>query len=251
MRILIIEDESYTAEHLKKLLVKIDPLYKPIAIFDTVKESIKWLQNNPLPDLIFQDIVLKDGICFEIYDTVNINVPVIFTTAYSDYALQSFRVNNIDYIVKPYDFEDIKRVLQKYQEVKTFFQIPDLALMKEIMSASVNVPRKRFLVKNGDKYFTIKSESIVYFFYDEGLTTGVTCENKKFIVDISINELNNQLDEKMFYQVNRKYLVNIEYIVKIIKWFNNRLKIEMEPSPEEEIIVSRDRVRLFKEWLNQ
>lgn len=251
MRVLIVEDETYTAEHLKQLICKFDSTFEIIAILDTVKDSINWLRNNDLPDLIFQDIVLKDGNCFEIYDEIDINVPIIFTTAYSEYALQSFKLNSIDYIVKPYDYEDISKVLQKYQDIKSYFHTIESDLVREILLSKETLSRKRFLVKTGDKYYSIKSESVTCFYYDMGVTTGISKANKKFIIDVSINELNEQLDRQLFFQINRKYIVNIESIVKISKWFNNRLKIELNPPSEEELIVSRDRVKFFKDWLNQ
>ena len=165
--------------------------------------------------------------------------------------MQSFKVNSIDYLVKPYDFNDIIRVLQKYFEFKIIFQTPEPDLVKEILSSKKIVPKRRFLVKTGDKYYSIKSDSVAFFCYDEGVTTGITFEGKKFIVDLTVNELNNQLDKHLFFQINRKYIVHIESITKISKWFNNRLKIELSAKCEEEIFVSRDRVKLFKEWLNQ
>lgn len=250
MKVLIIEDELYTGEHLKKLLMKIDSSLRVAPILDSVEKSVNWLINNSPPDLIFQDIMLKDGNCFELFERVKIKSPVIFTTAYSEYALQAFQVNSIDYLVKPYDINDISRVLNKYREFSVQFQQLEGNLVKEIFMDRFTPHKKRFLIKSGDTYLTLKSNEIAYFFYDEGITFGVTRENKKFVVETSVSDLNDQLDVRVFFQINRKVIVNIDCIVKISKWFNNRLKVETNPKSEEEMIVSRERVKLFKDWLN-
>jgi two-component system, LytTR family, response regulator LytT len=250
MKVLIIEDELYTGEHLKKLLIEIDSSLRIAPILDSVEKSVNWLNNNDSPDLIFQDIMLKDGNCFELFERVEIKSPVIFTTAYSEYALQAFQVNSIDYLIKPYDIDDISRVLNKYREFSIRFQRLEGDLVKEILTGQAASHKRRFLIKTGDTYRSLKSDEIAYFFYDEGITFGVTRENKKFVVETSVSDLNNQLDEQAFFQINRKFIINIEYIAKISKWFNNRLKVETDPKSEEEMIVSREKVKLFKSWLD-
>ncbi len=250
MKVLIIEDELYTGEYLKKLLQNADSSLRIAPILGSIEKSVNWLDNNSSPDLIFLDIMLKDGNCFEIFERVKIKCPVIFTTAYSEYALQAFQVNSIDYLIKPYDINDISRVLDKYHEFGSQFQQVENELVKEIFMDRAAPRKKRFLIKNGDTYLSLKSNEIAYFFYEEGVAFGVTRENKKFVVEASVSDLNTQLDAGAFFRINRKFIINIDCIAKISKWFNNRLKVETMPKCEEEMIVSRERVKLFKDWLN-
>jgi two-component system, LytTR family, response regulator LytT len=251
MRILIIEDEKHTADYLIELLNNFDSSFKICEILGTVKKSLNWFKVNDPPDLIFQDIVLSDGDCFEIFDKIKIESPVIFTTAYSEYAIKSFRVNSIDYLLKPYDAEDINRVLKKFFRFKDIFRQPDLQLLKEIVQATSKSIKRRILVKSGDRFYPINVNEVTCFYYDEGVTMAVMKNHKKYIVDDTILELANQLDSDNFFQINRKYIVNIGAIVKISKWFNSRLKVEIGAELKEEIIVSRERVTDFKNWLNK
>lgn len=182
---------------------------------------------------------------------MKIDSPVIFTTAYNEFALQSFRLNSIDYIVKPYDFQDIKRALDKFKNVKEMFVIPENELLKNIVQSKNPEVKKRFLVKLGDKFSSVKSEDIAWFIYDEGITFAFTFENTRFPVNYSIDQLSELLNADNFFQINRKYVVNFESIRNIHFWFNSRLKLEIVPKPEEDIIVSRERVKDFKAWLDR
>ena len=250
MNVLIFEDEKPTAVRLSSLLTEIDDSIKIIGIIGSVKEGIEWFGENKMPDLIFQDIILSDGNCFDIFDAVDLSVPVIFTTAFSEYALRSFQVNSIDYLVKPYDKEDIKRALLKFKKFEGAFQPPDKKLLEEILNKAAFTPKKRFLIKTGDNYITINSNDVAYFISDDSVTLAVLFSKKKYIVDYSIVDLSKQLDASFFFQINRKVIINIESVEKIITWFNSRLKIVINPPIEEDVIVSRDRVRSFKQWLD-
>ncbi len=250
MNVLIIEDEYHTANRLKQLITEIDNTINIVAILSSVESSIEWFRNNEHPNLIFQDIALSDGNCFEIYEEVDIKCPVIFTTAYSEYALKSFRFNSIDYIVKPYDREDIKRVLNKFKQFSNLFTIPNQSIIKEILSQTRKTVKKRFLVKTGDKYRTINASDVAYLIYDEGIVFAITSDTKH-PVDNTITELDTQLDSDMFFRINRRYIVNINNITKISSWFNSRLKLELNPTTSNDIVVSRERVKEFKEWLNR
>ena len=250
MKVLIFEDEKHTAIHLKSLLTKIDNSIEIIDIISSVEDGIKWYKKNKMPDLIFQDIILTDGNCFDIFNTINISAPVIFTTAFSDYAIQSFQVNSIDYIVKPYDINDIKSALIKLKNIKNTFILPENNLLKEIISNNKPTAKKRFLIKTGDNYITINSNDIAYIISDEGLTFITLFNNRKYIVEYSIVDLSKQMDTLHFFQINRKIIINIESVSKINSWFNSRLKVEINPPIKDEIIVSRDRVKNFKQWLD-
>lgn len=251
MNVLIFEDENHTALRLTQLLGKYDSEIKVLAVIGSVKQGIQWYRNNLLPDLVFQDILLNDGDCFEIFEEVKVDTPVIFTTAYNEFALRSFNVNSIDYLVKPYDYKDIKKALDKFRNFREMFLPPESDLVKKIVFPEKPEIKKRFLVKLGDRYRSIKSEDIAWFVFDDGLTFAVTFENARFPVNYSIDQLSALLEPALFFQVNRKYLVNIESIRNIHTWFNSRFKIEIVPATEEDIIVSRERAKEFKLWLDR
>ncbi|NME69207.1 LytR/AlgR family response regulator transcription factor [Flammeovirga aprica] len=251
MRILIIEDELPTANYLAKLVQQYNPAYEIIAILSSVEDSIEWFGSNEQPDLIFQDIALSDGNCFDIYKNVKVKSPLIFTTAFSEYALDSFKLNSIDYIVKPYDFDDIKRVLDKFELYGNLFVTANASSMEDIKESNKKKIKKRFLVSIGEQFKTIQANEIAFIRFDEGLTFLHLFDEKKYPIDKSISLLETQLDTAQFFRVNRKYIINVEAISKINTWFNSRLQIETSPSPLEDLIVSRDRVKDFKDWLDQ
>lgn len=250
MRVLIFEDEKHTAIRLRNLLAEIDNSILVIDIISSVEDGIKWYNKNKMPDLVFQDIILTDGNCFDIFDAVKVSAPVIFTTAFSDYAIKSFQVNSIAYIVKPYDINDIKTALKKLKNLKSTFIIPENNLLKEIITKNKFTPKKRFLIKIGDNYSTINSNDIAYIISEYGLTYAILFNKKKYIVDYSIVSLSKQMESSRFFQINRKLIINIDSVNNIYSWFNSRLKIEINPSLNIEIIVSRERVKNFKEWLD-
>jgi DNA-binding LytR/AlgR family response regulator len=251
MNVLIFEDEKHTAQRLVQLLEKYDPEIKVLDVIGSVKQGILWYRHHPLPDLIFQDILLNDGNCFEIFDEIKIEAPVIFTTAFNEFALRSFKVNSIDYIVKPYDYQDVKNALDKFRNFREMFLPPESELLKRIVSPEKPETKKRFLFKVGNRYRSVKSEDVAWIFYDEGLAFAVTFDNTRFPVNFSIDQLSELLDSAQFFQINRKYIVNIESIRNIHTWFNSRFKIEMIPKPGEDIIVSRERAKDFKLWLDR
>ena len=251
MNVLIFEDERHTANRLSKLLFECDDSINIVGTIGSVKEGISWFRKNSIPDLIFQDIILSDGNCFEIFDAIDMTAPIIFTTAFSEYALRSFQVNSIDYIVKPYDIKDIQKALQKFKKFKGAFQPPDKKLLEEIINTTSITPKKRFLIKTGDSYNTIVSSDIAYLVSEDGVTFATLFNNKKYIVDYSIVDLSNLMDSYSFFNINRKIIINIESVKKINSWFNSRLKIEVNPPVADDIIVSRERVSSFKQWLDK
>jgi len=251
MKVLIFEDEKPTAKRLTQLLKEIDAQIQVLDVLSSVKAGVEWYKNNPMPDLIFQDIQLNDGNCFEIFQSVEVSAPVIFTTAFSDYAIQSFQVNSIDYIVKPYDKNEIEKAIHKFRNLKESFLLPEHQLLKEVVSKRSVTAKKRFLVKVGDNYKTINASEIAYILSEEGLCFIHLYNQKKHIVDYSIVELSNLMDENEFFQINRQLILNIESISKITSWFNSRLKIEINVPIELDIVVSRERVKNFKAWLDR
>jgi DNA-binding LytR/AlgR family response regulator len=251
MNVLIFEDEKHTAVRLKKLLTEIDDTINISAIIGSVKEGIEWLNSNPAPDLIFQDIMLNDDNCFDLFSAVDITSPVIFTTAYSEYALRSFRVNSIDYIMKPYDREDIERALNKLKKFKSAFAPPQKELLKDILTQNKFIPKKRFLIKSGDNYMNINCNEIAYLLSEDSVTFAVLFSGKRHIVNNTITELSEQMDPESFFRINRKFILNIDSVQKISSWFNSRLKLQLNPPAGEDVVVSRERVKDVKQWLDR
>jgi two-component system response regulator LytT len=250
MRILIIEDEKHTAQRLVQLIMEIKKDAQIVAVLNSVESSLLWFRNNEEPDLIFQDIQLGDGLCFEIYNIINIHSPIVFTTAYSEYALQSFDLNSISYIVKPYDRADLEKVFDKYDSVKSHFNLPETQLLQEILLQKKTSYKRRFLIKIGEQFHVLNARDIAFIVFEHGLSFAFSFQNQKFPLDLSMNELAKQLDPNIFFRINRQSIVNSSSIKKISNWFNARLKLETEPKAVVEFVVSREKVKDFKEWLN-
>ncbi len=251
MNVLIFEDEKHTANRLTELLKSCDEDIRVVEVLSSVKEGIRWLQEHEMPDLIFQDIILTDGNCFEIFNAVEITAPIIFTTAFSEYAIRSFRVNSIDYIIKPYDIRDIRRALNKLRKFEGAFRLPEKKLLEEIFQKTNFTHKRRFLIRIGDQFQTVNATDIAWLISDKGVTFAVLFDRQRYIVDYPIAELSKQMDLDDFFQINRKIILNIESVGKISTWFSGRLKLHLTPPAKEEIIVSRDRVKKFKAWLDR
>ncbi|PWJ42300.1 LytR/AlgR family response regulator transcription factor [Sediminitomix flava] len=250
MNVLIIEDEFHTSERLSHLIQSYDSSIQILQKLSSVSESIKWLSSHKSPDLIFQDIELSDGNCFDIYQSVEVKVPIVFTTAFSEYALKAFQLNSIDYIVKPYDATDIKRVLDKYSSMKAAFAPLDQGMLKDMLMEKTPTVKNRFLVRIGDQYKTVAVEEISFIRYEEGVNFIYLFNNEKYPIDNSLTELESQLNQSLFFRINRKYIININAIKKIDNWFNSRIKLELAPNPNDDIIISRERMKNFKKWLD-
>jgi DNA-binding LytR/AlgR family response regulator len=247
MNIIIIEDEKPAAEKLQKAITQFDGSINVLTIIGNVKAAIGWLLSNPMPDLVFMDIELSDGLCFQIFEQCAITCPIIFTTAYDEYWQEAFEYNSIDYLLKPVKQEKLENALNKYHSIKQHFT----ASFRQLMQWQQNPEKykKRFLVKRGADYVTIKTEAIAYFYATHKLVCMVATGNQKFILDKSLADLEKDLDPAQFYRANRKYLVNITAIKKIRIYPKSKLQLEMEPPASEEIIISQENVAAFKEWM--
>lgn len=248
MKILIIEDEYYTAEKLKKVLLELLPDCPDITHLSSVKEAKRWFDIYPAPDLIFQDIELGDGKCFEIYQSIEILSPVVFTTAYSEYALQAFELNSIDYLVKPYEKSDVSNVLKKFKKYRDIFYKGGSINRFNAQESQV---KNQFLVKLGTKYYRISSEELLLIKSTEGVTYLIKKSGEKYPVDYTIDALEKVLDTQRFFRINRSCLICSDSIHELDSWFNSRLRIQFEDSYIDPEIVSRPRVKAFKNWLNQ
>jgi DNA-binding LytR/AlgR family response regulator len=252
MDILIVEDEPHAAQRLQTLACELIPGAKILACIDTVKKAVQWLKSGK-PDLIFMDIQLADGISFQIFEQVQIDSPVIFTTAYDEYALRAFKVNSIDYILKPVDKEELSNALQKLKNLsgKKDQHSDILSNIAQALEFLRTRHKTRFVVKVGEHLRTIEVDSILYFFSQDKTTFCVTDDNRNHVLDNTLEQLEDMLDPEAFFRINRKYLVRSSAIKDIISYTNSRLKLVLKGSTDNDIIVARERVQQFKVWLDR
>ena len=248
MNVILLEDENRAANHLERLLSKVAPDMVVIAKLESVRDGVKYLQNNPEPDLIFSDIQLADGLSFEIYNQVAVQCPIIFTTAYDHYALEAFKTNGIDYLLKPIEEERLKQSIEKAKHFS-----PGLVLEKILSisgSPSVKPYKSRFMVKVGDKIKTIPVEEIMVF-YSQKASFILTADKRTYCIDYALDQLEPMLDPETYFRINRKYIVSIHACTNILAWSNSRLRLKIEGTDDPDIIVARERVQEFKNWLDR
>ena len=249
MKVIIIEDEKPAARRLCRLLTTYD--VDVITQLHSVEASKKWLMNNEHPDVIFLDIQLSDGISFEIFEDIETTSAIIFTTAYDEYALQAFKLKSIDYLLKPIDKEDLDRAIKKYQDfqpnndINFFYQD-----IKNLFNTSSNNYKERFSAKVGQHIKLITIDEISCFYSENKATYVYTTEGRNYIVEHTLEELEQLLDPKQFFRINRQSFVSIKAIKDIISYTNSRLKVKLNHFNEHELIISRERVKDFKAWIN-
>jgi len=251
VNILIIEDEPNAAERLISLIQQ-QRQVNILGQFDTVTRSVDWLKKNQTPDLIFMDIQLADGLSFQIFEQVTVNAPVIFTTAYNEYALKAFKVNSIEYLLKPIDAEELRAAFAKY-ETLTGKPTPD-KMMESISYAMQMLTKKykeRFMVKVGEHLKTIAVNEILFFFSLEKTTFAQTTDGRKHILDFTLDQLDALLNPAQYFRINRKYIVQADSIKDMISHTNSRIKLVLKTSDDDDVIVARERVQEFKDWLDK
>jgi DNA-binding LytR/AlgR family response regulator len=251
MKILLIEDEPQAAQRLEKLTKSIVPEAIILASIDSVKKAVSWLNSNAAPDLILMDIQLADGISFSIFDQCEVKSPVIFTTAYDAYALKAFKVNSIDYILKPVDEAELRTALKKYQTLTAPAQNKLLESIGQAMNMLTKKYKERFIVKVGEHLKSIESKEILFFFSLEKTTFAQTMDGRKHILDFTLDQLEEMLNPGDYFRINRKYLVHAQSIQDMISYTNSRLKLRLKTSDDTDIIVARERVQEFKDWLDR
>ncbi len=252
MRVLIIEDEAPAFRRLQKILDEVRPGIEIVEVIDSVEESVKWFNNHNQPDLIFMDIQLSDGISFEIFDQVEIVKPVIFTTAFDDYMLKAFKVNSIDYLLKPIKTEELALSLEKYEQMLTMFnrgQSTNLNDLIQHIRLDDKKYKNRFLVKQGDKMLSVETNDIGYFYTRNGIVYLVTNSGKKHLIDHTLDDLTNLLDPDDFFRANRQYLIRFSLIQGVHKYHKGKLLIETTVLTEDQITVSEEKSSSFKKWL--
>lgn len=254
MNVVIIEDESSAVERLKKLLSVVAPQAKILAVLDSVSDAILWLSNYPEPDLLFLDVQLSDGLCFEIFESISFNSPIIFTTAYDEYALKAFKFNSIDYLLKPIREKELAQSICKYKEL-TDANKNEVKNSIEALLATIKTDmpqyKSRFLVKLGEFYQIIETEAVAYIAIEDYLVQLTRQDGKKFIIDHSLDKLEGLLDPQEFYRINRQMIVTPFCITAIHTYTNSRLQLTLHPPIKQDIIVSREKVGAFKRWLDK
>lgn len=252
MKILIVEDEILLAKELRKMLLSIEHSAEICGATQSVEETVQWLRQNDTPDLVMMDIELADGQSFDIFKQVQLESPVIFTTAYDEFAIKAFKVNSIDYLLKPIKESELRVAIEKFKKTKQHQPISMLELLKKIEQLG-NQPgyRSRFLIKLGQKMVSIDISEVAYFYSENKCTFMRTNQNQKYIIDLTLDELEKELAPQQFFRANRQYILSGKSIVSIHSWFNQKLKAEVNPPTEEHIIISRDKANAFKAWMGE
>lgn len=253
MRAIVVEDEQLAAERLIELIKRIDPSIQLAGQFDTISDTVAFLQTQPPPDLIFLDIQLADGRSFEIFDKAAVDAPIIFTTAYDQHTLKAFKLNSIDYLLKPVQQNDLRQALEKFKKVvRKGLNAGELDALKEIIRTKSQSYKHRLVIKAGNKIQFKPAEEVGYFFADGKEAYMVSRkENRKYLVSYTLEELENILDPNEFFRISRKFIVRADAIVEVRGLISSKLEVKLSQPTEHELAVSRDRAQEFKKWLDQ
>jgi DNA-binding LytR/AlgR family response regulator len=252
MKVLIVEDENLLAKQLINLITTVEPTVEILGRTTSIQGTLQWLSTNAPPELIFMDIELADGQCFDIFNKTSIKTPVIFTTAYDEYALQAFKVNSVDYLLKPIKEVELKTAINKYKELRTAPAAIDMSvLINQLKSATAANYKDRFLVKTRQKMVSVNAIDIAYFCAKNTLTFIVTKDNQKHIIDYTLDEIEEQVHPKYFFRANRQYILAHDVITTLHSWFNGKLKVDLSTKTEEDIIISREKAPYFKSWMGE
>jgi DNA-binding LytR/AlgR family response regulator len=251
MNVLIIEDEQLAARRLESMILTYDPSVKVLAKLESVEDSVEWFKSNPHPDLIFLDIHLEDDLSFAIFEKVKVESPIIFTTAFDEYAIRAFKLKSIDYLLKPIVQEDLNNAIAKYKEWNGQKNGIDMSALFDLISKKEVSYRERFSVSYGQKIKSFGVSEIAYFYSKEGMTYAVLNDSKQYPVDYSLDNLLNELSPKDFFRINRQYLIKHAAIRQVHIFPKSHLKLELAPRPAEDVFVSIDKVTAFKKWLGE
>jgi DNA-binding LytR/AlgR family response regulator len=250
MNAIIIEDEKLSAEHLSNLLKRIDASINVIATFDSVKKSVSEFQKGIKADVVFVDVHLADGLSFEIFNKIQLDTPIIFTTAFDEYAIKAFKLNSVDYLLKPIGAQDLRLAIEKLKK----FNQSQASIIQDIAHAYQNLNKQyknRFMVKMGDNIISIKTDDVFHFTAEDGITLMVTSSGKRYPIDYTLDQLEGVVSPDLFFRINRKVLISMNSIQKVSSYFNSRLKINSDILDEDAAVVSRERVNDFKTWLDK
>ncbi|MEI7735655.1 MAG: LytTR family DNA-binding domain-containing protein [Ferruginibacter sp.] len=250
MKILLIEDEDPAAKRLQKMLQEAIPDAEVSDNIVSVSSGIKWFKENNLPDLIISDIQLSDGLSFEIFKAVEILCPVIFTTAYDQYAIEAFTVNSIDYLLKPIKKEELAAALHKFNKIKPVASAIDIQQLLKSFTNPSQEYKKRFVVRYGEHIKTINIEDLAFFYTEDKVNFLTTKEGRRFAIDYNLDSLENMLDPKSFFRINRQYIISIHSIAEMFAYSKSRVLVKLNPAAKHETIVSTERSADFKLWLD-
>lgn len=251
MKILIIEDEKPAADRLIQQIQSLNAEAKILGVVQSVEESVNWFNLNDLPDLVFMDIQLEDGISFEIFENVNLDVPVIFTTAYNEYTLKAFKVNSIDYLLKPINVTELDQAIKKYERINMADSKLELQIKQAFQGLNKSY-RNRFLIKVGSNFKSVSVNDINHIYIENKGTYVQTFASRSYAIDFTIDQLMDILDPEKFYRINRSCVVNIDAITQLSAYSTSRLQLSLENQNKNELfVVSRDRVSDFKKWMDR
>jgi len=250
MKAIIIEDESAAVRQLLRVLEKVAPEIEVITTLDSIESAVAYFSNTELPDVVFLDIHLSDGLSFEIFKHVDLNCPIIFTTAYDEYAIQAFKVNSIDYLLKPIKETELKQAIQKFQNLHQTSVNIQIAQLLQAYQQPTKSYKTRFLVKKREQLFAIETQDITYF-YSEDKLTFIKTGKSKHTINHSLDDLDKMLSPNDFFRLNRKMITSFSAIKHVHKYFNGKLLVELEPEWTEKVVVSREKAVMFKEWLGK
>jgi DNA-binding LytR/AlgR family response regulator len=257
MKILIVEDEELSVRKLRGLLQEVRPDAEVVADVDSIETTVDWLTSNPAPDIILMDIELVDGQSFEIFERTEVKCPVIFITSYDEFAIQAFKVNSVAYLLKPIEKEDIVAAFEKFEQVKEFYSTsaPGFSINSLVEELQARLQpknfRKRFLTKYGNKLLTVETHDIAYFFIEGRVIHLRTYDNRKIVLDYTLEELEQMLDPDEYFRINRSFLIALKSVQKMDEYFGQRLILQLKPPAAEQAIVSRERVAAFKNWMGK
>ena len=255
MKTVIVEDEFIAAQTLQNTLREIDPSIEILAVLQSIEESVEWFSLNTCPDLVFMDIHIADGSCFVIFDNVTITCPVIFTTAYDEYALKAFEVNSIDYLLKPIGKKKLERALTKFRTLSSKPHFDPELLTELVASIKENkayaCSKSNFLIPHKDKLIPLSVDKIAFIYFESKMSSIYTLDGEKYYLDSSLDELFRQLDADKFFRANRQYIIAHKAIKDVSLWFASKLSLNLAIAVPEKIIVSKARVPKFKEWFTR
>ena len=250
MKVLIIEDERPASQKLTRLLGEVDSNIEIVDVLKSVEETINWFLNNPAPDLIFMDIQLEDGTCFEIFEKSDIKIPVIFTTAYDEYSLKAFKVNSVDYLLKPIVLEELKNAVEKFRKFHNYKA--DFTKFESVLNQLQSRTKERFLIKVGEHYKSVPTSNVSCFYIRERCNFIFVNTGKHYPLDYSLDKIEQLVNSFLFFRVNRNFIVNFSAIQDVLAYSSNRLKIVITNwNEKDEILISRERVTEFKEWMDR
>jgi len=249
-KILILEDEKLNSERIKRLILKIRPDAEIIDVLPSVKKAVSWLSENQCPDLIMMDIQLADGLCFEIFNLASVTCPVIFTTAYDEYAIKAFKYNSVDYLLKPIEKNELEAAIIKFENSVQYSTSQQPKIEELLAYIQPKEYRQRFLIPYRDGYRKINTEDVAYFYSNMNINYAKLFNGEEVTVSQTLETLEQELDPKNFFRANRQYIIHVNSIENVHNFFNGKLKLKIKQNKDEDIVVSRTKASSFKLWLD-